>query len=145
MYRLLALATLAVRFSSVCPAQQPSPAAGEREVRQFLMDLVNASLKPDPLQLNRFYADEFVATNASGAVLNKAAVIGALTSGRLRFQSYEIEEVQVRMYGELAIIRDSERIESNTGSGRFRHLRVASKRDGHWQLIATQMTRIAEQ
>jgi len=78
-------------------------------------------------------------------VLNKAAVIGALTSVRLRFQSYEIEEVQVRIYGELAIIRDSERIESNTGMGRFRHLRVASKRDGRWQLIATQMTRIAEQ
>src|SRR5882724_870304 len=138
MYRLLVFAAFAVRFSSVCPAQD-SPVASEREVRQFLADLVNASLKPDPLQLNRFYADEFIATNASGTVLNKAAVIGAFTSGKVRFNAYEIEEVQVRIYGDLAIIRDSERIDSNTGTGRFRHLRVASKRDGRWQLIATQM------
>ena len=105
---------------------------------------MNAQLKPRSKELERFYADEFTATNASGAVLDKAAVIAALTSGKLIFKSYEINDVRVRIYGNVAVVRDSERIESNASTGRFRHLRVLSKRDGRWQLLATQMTRVAE-
>src|SRR5262249_9592128 len=65
--------------------------------------------------------------------------------GRLTFKSYELEQVDVQIHGNVAVIRTTEKIESNTGSGRFRHLRVAVRRDGRWQLIATQMTRVADQ
>jgi hypothetical protein len=143
MYRTVLAVAATIQCLLGCVGQ-PRGAGAEAEVRQFLKDLVNASLKPSATDLGRFYADEFTATNASGGVLDKAAVITALTSGKLSFKSYEIDDVQVRIYGGVAVIRDSERIESNTTSGRFRHLRVVSKRDGRWQLIATQMTRIAE-
>ena len=122
----------------------------EAEVRQILQDLaVEQRSKPDAKelerQLERLYADEFTATNALGQVLSKPAVIAARVSGRISAQLYELDEVAIQIYGDIAIAKTRERIEGNTVSGRFRHLRVFIKRDGRWQLIASQMTKIAEQ
>jgi len=138
----LFVALLAIQLGPPLLAQ--TDAAAQLEVRQFVTDLVNASLKPSLNELGKFYADEFVATNAQGAVLNKSAVIAALTSGRLKFKSYELEQVDVQIHGHVAVIRDTEKIESDAGAGRFRHLRVAVRRNDRWQLVATQMTRVAE-
>ena len=137
------VSVLAIQFCPPLLAQTDATAEGE--VHQFITDLVNAELKPSSSGLNKFFVEEFVATNAQGAVLSKSAVIAALTSGRLKFKSYELERVDVQIHGNVAVIRDTEKIESNAGGGRFRHLRVAVRRDGRWQLVATQMTRIADQ
>jgi ketosteroid isomerase-like protein len=126
-------------FLTLSPGAQPD---AETTIRQFLKDLVALQLKPDAQKLEQFYWDDFQATNAAGAVLNKRAVIGALTSGKLRFLSYKLEEVRVKVYGDLAVVTDAETIESNTGVIRARHLRVLLNRDGQWRLIVTQMTRI---
>ena len=125
-------------------AQAGAPAGAEAEIRQILADLANNRFKPDSKELDRIYADEFTATNASGEVLDKAGVIAARTSGRLSFRSYVFDDIKIRIYGDVAVVTDSERIESDTASGRFRHLRVLLRRDGRWQLVATQMTRIVD-
>jgi len=117
------VAILAIQLCPRLLAQ--NDAAAEGEVRQLITDLVNAELKPSAGELNKFYVEEFVATNAQGADLRKSAVIAALTSGRLTFKSYELERVDVQIHGNIAVIRTTEKIESNTGSGRYRHLGVA--------------------
>jgi hypothetical protein len=141
-YALIA-AILAIRLCP--PLLAESDAAAEREVRQFVTDVVNAELKPSASELNKFYVEEFVTTNAQGAVLSKSALIAALTSGRITFKSYELEQVDVQIHGSVAVIQTTSKIESNALTGRFRHLRVAVRRDGRWQLVAAQMTRIADQ
>ena len=98
----------------------------------------------DAKELERLYADEFTTTNASGQVLDKAAVIAGRVSGRIRSQSYEFDEITIQIYGDIAIAKTSERIEGTPVSGRFRHLRVLTKRDGRWQILTSQMTKIAE-
>jgi ketosteroid isomerase-like protein len=116
----------------------------EAEIRQIVNDLTAGQRsKADAKELDRLYADEFTSVNASGQVQNKAAIIAARVSGRISAQSYELDEVTVQIYGDMAIARTSARIEGNTASGRFRHLRVFIKRDGRWQVLATQMTKIA--
>jgi ketosteroid isomerase-like protein len=132
------------------PAGPPAPERerwrAEAEIRQILEDLaVGQRSNIDAKELERFYADEFTSINASGQVQNRAAIIAARASGRISAQSYQLEEVVIQIYGDIAVARTSSRIEGNTASGRFRHLRVFIKRDGRWQIIATQMTKIAEQ
>ena len=153
MYRTF-LAVLIVLRCSLLLGQSPAGppvSEGERprteaEIRQILKDLaVGQRSKVDAKELERFYADEFTSINASGQVQNRAAIIAASASGRISAQSYELEEVAIQIYGDIAVARTSSRIEGNTASGRFRHLRVFIKRDGRWQIIATQMTKIAEQ
>src|SRR5262249_34706643 len=60
----LFVAILAIQLGPRLFAQ--SVAAAEGEVRQMVTDLVNAELKPSAKELNRFYVEEFVATNAHG-------------------------------------------------------------------------------
>lgn len=153
MYRTVLVVHL-VLSSSLFSGQSPSdapvsksdPSRGEREVRQLLEGLaVKHGSKADANELERLYADEFTTTNASGQVLDKAAVIAARVSGKILSQSYELGEITIQIYGDIAIAKTSERIEGNTVSGRYRHLRVLIKRDGRWQILASQMTKIADQ
>jgi ketosteroid isomerase-like protein len=128
------------------PAPKGDRSRAEAEIRQILNDLaVGQRSKADAKELELLYADEFTSVNASGQLQNKAAIIAARASGRISARSYELEEVAIQIYGDIAMARTSSRIEGNTASGRFRHLRVFIKRDGRWQIIATQMTKIAEQ
>lgn len=128
------------------PVSEGDQLRAEAEVRQLLKDLAAGQRsKPDAKELERIYADEFTATNPSGRVLNKAAVIAARMSERISARSYELNEVTIQIYGNIAIAKTSESIEGNTFTGRSRHLRVLIKRDGRWQLVASQTTRIAEQ
>ena len=152
--RLFIITALAVWSSAVAQKapktwdeeRKGDQSRAEAEVRQILKDLaVGQRSKPDAKELERLYADEFTSINASGQVQNKAAIIAARVSGRISAQSYELDEVAIQIYGDIAIAKTSARIEGNTASGRFRHLRVFIKRDGRWQIIATQMTKIAEQ
>ena len=72
------------------PVSKGDQSRAEAEVRQILKDLAAGQRsKPDARELERFYADEFTATNASGQVLNRAAVVAARVSGRISAQSYE--------------------------------------------------------
>ena len=150
----IALAVLMVLPCSLVFGQSPAGAPvskseqprAEGEVRQLLKDLaVGHRSNGDAKELVRLYADEFTTTNASGQVLDKTAVIAARVSGRILSQSYELDEVSVQIYGDIAIAKTRERIEGNTVGGRYRHLRVLIKRDGRWQIVASQMTKIAEQ
>jgi hypothetical protein len=137
---------VAIIAIQLCPPLFAQTDAGAKaEVRQFVADLVNAELKPSASELSKFYGEEFVTTNAQGELLSKGAVIAALTSGRLTFKAYELEGVDVQIHGSVAVIRTTSKIESNIVTGRFRHLRVAIRRDGRWQLVAAQMTRVADQ
>jgi hypothetical protein len=157
MYRTV-LAVLMVLRCSLLFGQSPAgppvskgdQSHEEAEVRQILQDLaVGQRSKPDAKelerQLERLYADEFTSINATGQVQNKAAIIAARASGRISAKSYELDEVAIQIYGDIAVAKSSARIVGNTASGRFRHLRVFIKRDGRWQIIASQMTKITEQ
>ena len=153
MYRTALAVVIVLRCSLLfgqSPAGPPSAkgdqSRAEAEVRQLLMDLAGAqSSRPDAKELERLYADEFTAINASGQVLNKAETIAGRVSGRSIAQSYEVDEVTIQIYGDMAIAKTATRIEANTLSGKFRHLRVFIKREGRWQILVTQVTKIAEQ
>jgi ketosteroid isomerase-like protein len=150
MYRTALVVWVALRCSlsfgqSPAAVSQGDQKRAEEEIRQIVNDLAAGQRsKADAKELERLYADEFTSVNASGQVQNKAAIIAARVSGRISAHSYELDEVTVQIYGDMASARTSARIEGNTASGRFRHLRVFIKRDGRWQIIATQMTKIAE-
>ena len=98
------------------PVSKGDQPHAEAEVRQILKDLaVGQRSKPDAKeleqQLERLYADEFTSINASGQVQNKAATIAGRVSGRISAQSYELDEVTIQIYGDMAIAKTMERIE----------------------------------
>jgi hypothetical protein len=89
--------------SPACPpVSKGDQSRAEAEVRQIVKDLaVGQRSKPQAKELERLYADEFTSINASGQVLNKAAVIAGRVSGRIGAQLYELDEVTIQIYGDV--------------------------------------------
>jgi len=130
------------------------PATAQTTSEQELLKLENdwsqASMKRDGADLQRFYADEYVFTDADGVVTNKVKELKNLTSGAFRLKSYKFDDVKVRRYGDTAIVTGQNTI---TGvwedikrdiSGPYRFTDIFVKRDGRWQCAASQSSRITE-
>ena len=137
----VALATLGL-------AAQTTP---EQELLKLENDWSQASMKRDATALARFYADEYIFTDADGVVTNKAKELKNLTSGAFRLKSYKFDDVKVRKYGDIAIVTGRNTI---TGvwedinrdiSGPYRFTDIFVKRDGRWQCVASQSSRITEE
>jgi ketosteroid isomerase-like protein len=122
----------------------------ERELLKVENDWSQASMKRDGAALQHFYADEYVFTDADGIVTNKVKELKNLTSGAFRLKSYKFDDVKVRVYGETAVVTGRntitgiwEDIERDI-SGPYRFTDVFVRRDGRWQCVASQSSRITE-
>ncbi len=141
--RLLAFASLlAVVGLSAAAARNP-----ESELREAEAAWARAVLAGDAATLSRILADDLTYTHSSGLVQTKPQLIESLASGQLKYESAELEDMRAKVYGNLAVVFSLRRMRSGSNgqmtSFRARFQRVWLKRQGKWQLIAHQATRLA--
>ena len=106
----------------------------------------DAMVKADLIALANTYADDYVFTDPTGRVSHKAQLLDSFKRGVIKIRSQEISDVQVNVYGEVAVeigklVSQATR-DGNDSSGTFRFTRVWVKRNGRWQTVAFQETRI---
>lgn len=94
-------------------------------------------------------ADDATLINPLGQFGGKQRVLEALgAGGTTTLEAYTLEEVQVRLYGNTAVTTGRATVKGQTGVGDFsgaqRFTRVYVQRNGRWQLVAHQATRITE-
>jgi ketosteroid isomerase-like protein len=110
-----------------------------------------AAVKRDGADLQRFYADEYIFTNEDGVISSKTKDIADITSGTFHLTEYKFEDMKVHFYGDVAVVTGRNTIKGrweDTGSdisGPYRFTDVFVKRDGRWQCVASQSSRIASQ
>lgn len=136
-------------------AQGPPVTAGcevgnaARTLCEMELRLTEALRRNDADALSQIYADEFRLINFRGTRVDKAAVLSALRQGALRFDSLVVSELEVRVYGDVGIISGRQKqVAREPGPDtaphpkivRFTHVYV--RREGTWQLIASQITPI---
>ena len=139
MKHLIALMTL------VLLAAKPSDPA----VQQILA-LENARndaiVRGDAAALERMTADEYTFINLRGGIQLKSEIVKGFASGSYKYQSRQISELNVRMYGDTAVVtgRSTQQGAENgrDNSGDYRFTRVYVKRDGRWQTVAYQATAV---
>lgn len=82
-------------------------------------------------------------------VLTKNEDLAALTSPEYDLESLVNDEIQVRVFGDVALATArgtaKGRYQGQDASGQFRYLRVWIKRRGRWQAVAAQSTNIPKQ
>ena len=121
-------------------------------VEQELIKLENgwseAMVKKDLAFLDRILANEFTETDAEGTVWTKAQELAVLTSGEFKCTSAVADDMQVRVYGDTAVATgrntNKAQLKGKDISGQHRWTDTWIKRDGRWQCVATQATRIVE-
>jgi ketosteroid isomerase-like protein len=86
--------------------------------------------------------------NSGGMVLGRDQLEEVLKSGKLKFSSYTSSDLDVRIYGEAAVIIGRGNVQGSwegqefQGSDRFTDVYV--RRDGKWACVSTHTSRIAE-
>lgn len=134
-------------FGEAARGNQVSLSA-EQEVWQVLRELTEALLWDDFAALDRIYADDYTLTAANGESRNKARRMVALKSGDVKNLSIDRDDVSVRVYGDAAVATGRTtfkvRIKGEERSKVQRFIHVLVKRQGKWQIVAQQMTRIAQ-
>jgi uncharacterized protein (TIGR02246 family) len=97
----------------------------------------------------RYHADDFQLINPDGGSMSKEQYLGRVADGSLNYIEWEPEEMQVRLYGDSAVIRYRAhlRVSVKGSAGRdvhFWHTDLFEKRKGQWQIVWSHATQVNE-
>jgi ketosteroid isomerase-like protein len=142
---------------AVLAADGPPVSQAEREIRELEAQFARAVVEGDREFYERVLAEDFTHTSHSGVFKTRAEFMAEdkfgkkdnSGSGRTRYDAYDVDDLAVRVYGDTAVVtgRTSPRGRTALGqpiSGQYRYLRVWVKRQGRWQAVAFEGTRIAQ-
>ena len=119
----------------------------EENLEKLAQDLTNAERKGDVAFLAHTLADDFVGIGPRGFILTKDEWLARHKSGDLRYESFELDEVKIRVYGDAAVLTGREttkvKYRGQDQQGQFRTTEVFVKQDGRWRLAGLQLSPIA--
>lgn len=123
-------------------------ANAEQEIHKLLDEYDQALLNKDLAALDRIWADDLVFINPRGELLTKQDRMNNIKTGATAFKSIEMSDEQIRMYGQTAIATSRTDLEAQysgqESSGAYNVTIVCARPKGTWQIVAVQMTPIAE-
>jgi len=131
----------ALLATSLIPQTRP---ALEEQIKQLERTRQDAFVRGDYARIERETADDYTTINGAGAVSDKPRMMASLASGRTRVVSVALEDLNARVYGDVAVLTGIYR-DVNVTAGverrvNARFTRVFARKDGNWLAIAYQQT-----
>ena len=155
------LLVLALSGSPASATDTSSPAAAE--LTRLLHEFLKAASTNDRAVFDRFFADDVVYTRSAGVTITKADIMRSFerrpndpeaAHAQERATSlYDADEITVHQYGDAAIVNFRLIAKSNASEAKpaaeqttqyYRNTGTFVKRDGHWQAVAWQSTKVPE-
>ncbi len=119
------------------------------QIKKLEQDWAQAVLKRGAAAVDEFEADDIVSTDPSGRVTDKAQDKQDLSSGDLKFDSMEVSDLKVNVYGNTAVATGTNALKGTYKgqdiSGTYRFTDTWAKRNGKWQVVASQGTKVQPQ
>src|ERR1700756_256504 len=147
LFVVLAILSSALHARATHPQNNATGPRDEEALRE-IVDLERqskeAAIHRDASFSERTLADDYVAISPLGQVIGKAETVAARKTAQLRYDSIEVSDMVVRLYGNTAVVtaradvRGRELGEEFSGSYRF--TRVWVRRNGHWLTVSYQAT-----
>lgn len=147
---LLCVLAASPAFGAQHVAVHPRPGfdSGDQEIIRQIIDMERqakeASLRRDADFSLRTLAEDYVAITPLGQVTTKQETISARRSGQLRYESMNITDMVVRLYGDTAVVTARAEVRGHQlgedFSGPYRYTRVWVRRNGQWQTVSYQAT-----
>jgi len=148
------LAAMCLAFATVALSQAPPDA--RQEIERLEEQARQAALKGDTGFVEKYTAPDYVAITANGRSHSKAEEIQSRQSAAVTYQTIEVRELKIRIYGDTAVCNSLAAVKSTTQekgyktqygkeySGDYRFTRVWVKQGGDWKLVSFQSTRTSE-
>ncbi len=145
MKGFLVVVLIMLGFSIV--AAQTSKA--ENEVLAANKAWADAQVKGDLDALDRILADDLIVTAGNGTTRDKKGELAdAKPAPDFKTYFFNTEDVRVKVYGKTAVVTGHAKWRINfkgrDADNERRYTCVYVKRDGRWQMVALQVTRIAK-
>jgi ketosteroid isomerase-like protein len=142
LYRYLLVGVVALLGVSTVGGQTPNPV--ERDVLKLENDWSTAWQKKDVAFLQKLWADEYLNTDQDGATYTKAQDLSNVVASGTSTTSFALTDMKVHVFGNTAVVTGLNTLKSTfkgrDTSGAYRFTDVFVKRDGRWQVVATQST-----
>ena len=107
-----------------------------------------AIIRKDSAAIAANMAEDFRQISARGDVANKASFLDVITSPKLVINPYSVEDMDVRLYGDVALLSGRTRLtgswEGKAFTSHYRYVDVYVRKDGQWRVASVQITEIKE-
>jgi ketosteroid isomerase-like protein len=105
-----------------------------------------AIVRKDRRAIEENMAEDFRQIDGAGNVETKASFVTDIVSADLRIDPYTVEDFDVRLYGDVALLCGRTRM-TGTYQGKpftshYRYIDIYVKRDGAWKIVSVQISRI---
>ena len=145
---VLVLAVSCQVFAQAKPAAPAKGTSAEQELTKLTNDWNAAMAKRDVAALERILSDDWISCDEEG-VGTKAQFLADLKSGDYALSSTVVHEMNVRAYGNAAVVIThyttvKEQYKGKDISGSYRTIDTWVRRAGRWQCVATAGSKIAQ-
>jgi ketosteroid isomerase-like protein len=115
-----------------------------REIVEMERQAREASIRRDADFSQRTLAEDYVAITPLGQVTTKQDTVSARKSGQLRYDTINVSDMVVRVYGDTAVVTARADVKGHQlgedFSGPYRYTRIWVRRTGRWQAVSYQAT-----
>jgi len=130
----------------VAQALAKSDGGAADEIKKLEQDWAAATVKDGPAAVDKYEADDIITTDPTGRVTDKTQDKKDLSSGDLKFQSINVSDLTVHIYGNTAVAAGTSTVKGTFKGqdigGAYRYTDVWVKRNGKWQAVASQATKV---
>jgi ketosteroid isomerase-like protein len=126
------------------PSVESADQATIREIIEMEHQAREASIRRDADFSQRTLAEDYVAITPLGQVTTKQDTVSARKSRQLRYDTIDITDMVVRIYGDTAVVTARADVKGHQlgedFSGPYRYTRVWVRKTGKWQAVSYQAT-----
>ena len=147
---LLPMMALAQNTAQAQASAAPQTADTTQQVTQLVRDFLSNVPKNDPRVFQEFFADDVIYTRATGLTVTKPDIIKNIDvrAAADPKASYDADDFTVHAYGDMAVV-NFRLIMHNVEGGKpvtvyYRNTGTFFKRNGKWQAVAWQATKVPE-
>lgn len=120
----------------------------ESTLRETAARLIAAEQAGDISILGVILGPDYHGYDPSGRQQDRETVLESYRRGHVRFDLLSVSDMALRVLGEIGLVAGVSRLRGHTDGERFdmrlRFLDVYAWRDGRWELVASQDTRLPE-
>jgi len=124
--------------------------ATSQQLTQMVRDFLAAVPRGDRQVFDNFFADDVIYTRSAGLTVNKAEILRNIDVRAVNEPkaTYEADDFTIHPYGEMAVVNfrliQHNELDGKQETNYFRNTGTFLKRNGKWQVVAWQATRVPQ-
>jgi ketosteroid isomerase-like protein len=146
---VLVLVAASVAFAQETAKKKKKGSAAssdEQAITQIENEWGAALVARDFAVIDRITSPDWMLTTPDGVVHTKAEMDAMLKDGKVKFESFKVEKLTVRIYGEAAVVfgltTEKLMMDGKSMDGQNQFTDTFVKRDGKWQCVATHVSAV---